>query len=139
MEANDVVVDVSGLPGSDALRAVLQALIDRHDELDRAEARLAAEWTAKGYTLVSVDGRPDGSWEVTDAQSGEVIATGRGGMNGLDRAASDKWINTDVLDDDAWDQVPDPTFLGLSPRLVADLQTLVSENQDDVRGLLKGW
>jgi len=91
------------------VREVLTAYLAWHDDLDRLERSAEIADVVEGYRVVNggqVD--PDGRWEITDAESGELLASGVG-RESFDAAWQANWTHIDSITSNAFDAVSEPT------------------------------
>lgn len=120
-----------------ALQGLVGGWLAWHKEMDRRER--AAELTdlLGGYRVVN-GGQTDsdGSWEVTDAATGEVLARGVG-REPYDAAWQDSWAHVDAISDGARAAVPEPDGdFGLPEGLARALRDWVVDCPDEAREVL---
>lgn len=119
------VTDTNSLQaGTDtAVRDYVQALLRQYrtDEDTRQERIRALE--TEGRRIISGGQTGEDSWEITDWRTGELLASGTGGIDDYDAAATrldpdDKWLHIDSLDDDPTSVEP----VGIPASLASALQ-----------------
>lgn len=91
-----------------AVRKLLTAWLIWHDLVDRAERHAEIETRVEGYRVVT-GGQTgsDGSWEITDAETGEMLAQGVG-FDSFEAAWQEGWYHEDVISDEAFEETIEP-------------------------------
>lgn len=120
--------------------AIRQLALSWHEwsaETERAERAAQLAEVVDGSRVVDggqVDS--DGAWEVTDPDTGDVIASGMG-IESYEAAWRPEWVHRDSLSFDADEAVPRPDApAGLPEELVQVLRDWALDNPGEVRTLL---
>lgn len=94
-----------------AAGAYIGRVLDQCSADREAERRYARELTEQGHRLVGGGQVGDGGqWEITDALTGEILATGTG-YESYQAAGQDSWHHVDHLRDDTWADTAGPSAL----------------------------
>lgn len=120
-----------------AVRATVLAWRGWADAVDAAERAAEVAEVVEGSRVVDggqID--PDGSWQVTDRETGELLASGVG-LDSFQTEWRPEWVHRDALSFDADESVPDPELnVDLPERLVGVLRDWALERPDEVAVLL---
>lgn len=107
-------------------------------ERDQRERARELMDRVEGYRVV--DGGQtsrDGSWEITDAETGELLASGVG-LETFDSAWLDSWVHVDAIARDAHGELDEPSDrFGLPPGMVSALTDWIVEHPDEGSEILK--
>ena len=125
------------------VRDVLSHILAGQAEEEAARARLEAD----GYRIVgggSLDG--EGSWRITDHRTGEVLASGTGGLPDYERAAEALnaqqpiWHHDNILNEEdqlAYARAPSPPP-GIPESLAQALDEWADSHQDEALEWVSG-
>jgi hypothetical protein len=117
-----------------AVRELVVAWLGWHEQVERRERTAELADRVEGYRVVDggqVD--PDGSWEVTDAETGELLARGVG-LESFDAAWQDSWTHIDAISSDAHRATQEPKGdFGLPPGLAKALVDWVVDRPNEAR------
>jgi hypothetical protein len=120
-----------------AVRGLTLAWVHWHEATDRRERATDLRERVDGSRVVDggqVDS--DGRWVVTDAESGETLAEGTG-YDTYEAAWKPEWIHRDVLSQQAFENVEQPTSsFGLPPRLAEVLVEWAVDSRDEAIAFL---
>lgn len=119
-----------------AVRDLVAAWLEWHDQLDRHERHADIAERVEGYRIVA-GGQTDsdGSWEIVDAETREILASDVG-LESYDGAWQDSWVHIDALGREAHDAVPDPAGdFGLPAGLAGTLRDWVVDRPEEARDL----
>lgn len=120
------------------MRELISAWLDWHATLDKKSRLAELADRVEGYRVVN-GGQVDsaGSWEITDAETGEVLATGRG-SDSLDAAWRSEWVHIDRIQGAAFEDTPEPEGdFGLPPGFAQVLSDWVVDKRDEAEELLR--
>ena len=119
------------------VRRLITAWLDWHTGVDRRERAAELVDRVEGYRIV--DGGQidrDGTWEITDAETGELLARGTG-LKSFDEAWQDSWAHVDSIGDRAHQDAEEPGGdFGLPPGLASAIRDWVVDQPDEARQVL---
>lgn len=115
-----------------AARSLVVAWLTWHEEIDRRERSSELEGRVEGHRIVNggqVDA--DGSWEITDAETGELLAQGVG-HESFDGEWQDSWMHIDAIGGEAQRAAREPEGnFGLPSGLAKVLTDWVVDRPDE--------
>jgi hypothetical protein len=121
-----------------AVRQLTGAWLNWREQVKTRERAADLHTRVEGYRVV--DGGQtdsDGSWEITDAESGELLARGVG-IDSYEDAWQDSWHHVDSIGTEAFDSTPEPDGdSGLPPKLAEALREWVLDQPDEAEGLIE--
>lgn len=120
-----------------AVRELITAWLAWHEQLDRHERTTELSDRVAGYRVVSgCQTGAGGSWEITDAENGELLASGVG-IDSFHAAWQESWTHEDAIGRDANAATPDPAEdFGLPAGLAGALREWVVDHPDEARAIL---
>jgi hypothetical protein len=121
-----------------AVRRLVVAWLEWHEEIDRRQRGMELEDRVEGWRVVD-GGQIDteGSWEITDAETGELLARGDG-LESFDAAWQDGWVHIDRIGDEAHRSSQEPSDdFGLPPGLTRALVDWVVDRPDEARRVIE--
>ena len=124
-----------------AIRHLVAAWIEWHSTVESSASGEEIAARVEGYRVVS-GGQTgsDGSWEITDAASGEVLASGTDCWSGeLDEAWRPEWHHIDNFVDAVVTEVDEPkaaTF-GLPPGFASAIEEFALNHPEESRWLIE--
>lgn len=123
---------------TEGMRDLIGAWLAWHSRLDRRSRRAEIEDRIAGYRVVNGgQTESDGSWEIADAESGEVLATGRG-HESYAAAWRDEWVHIDQIEGDAFDDTSEPEGdFGLPAGFASMLRDWVVDKRAEAEELLR--
>ncbi|MEX2255264.1 MAG: hypothetical protein WEC34_07495 [Acidimicrobiia bacterium] len=120
------------------VRKLVVAWLMWHRELDQRERARELRDRVEGYRVV--DGEQtnsDGSWEITDAETGELLAKGVG-IKTFDAVWQESWVHTDAIGSEAHDASQQPTGdFGLPHGMAQALEAWVVDQPDEALLILE--
>ena len=121
-----------------AIRRLMTAWIEWQSTVEALERGEEINARVDGYRVVN-GGQTgsDGSWEITDAASGEILARGTD-FQTFEAAWRPEWIQIDNIGDAAMAGVDEPkAIFGLPPRFASVLADFTLTHPDESRSLLE--
>lgn len=121
-----------------AVRRLVTAWLEWQKEVDRHERGTELKDRVEGYRVVA-GGQTgsNGSWEITDAETGERLARGVG-LESLDATWQSGWVHIDTIADEAYRSSPEPNGdFGLPPGMARALVDWVVDRPHEARQVLE--
>jgi hypothetical protein len=119
------------------VRELVVAWLGWHDEIDKHERTAELTDRVDGYRIVGGgQADPDGSWELTDVETGERLTRGIG-LESFNAAWQGSWTHIDAIGRDAHQVAlePDGDF-GLPRGLAHALREWVVDQPDEARQVI---